>query len=111
MATSVERVERTGPSGSASVDWNTQAIRLSPPSTSSSKTTSAWLSPAWGRAPSSLSILTTRAGRISFVPSGSGSPVSGDTIGTTTGGAVVVGATLVVGSVLVAGAGVVVGVA
>src|SRR6516225_3222657 len=82
MATSVERVDRIGPTRSASADWNTAASRVSAPSTCSSNTTSAWLRPAWGCAPDSLSTLTTRATRIALLASGCGKPVSGDTTGT-----------------------------
>src|SRR5947208_14443953 len=60
---SVERAERTGPTGFDSSEWNRAANRVIPPSTPSSKTTSAWLRPIWGRALGALSIFTTRTGR------------------------------------------------
>src|SRR5581483_10967933 len=90
-ATSVLRAERIGPTGSASVEWNTAASRVTLPSTFSSYTTSAWFRPSCGRAefepePSALSIFTTSAGRASFAGSSTGRPVSGYT----GGGAVVV---------------------
>ena len=59
---SVDRAERIGPTGSAGVEWYTAGERVKPPSTCSSKTTSASLMPTWGRAEPTLSILTTRAG-------------------------------------------------
>src|SRR5581483_8465934 len=65
-AMSVDRAERIGPTGSDGVEWNTAAKRVKPPSTISSKTTSASLMPSWGRAPlgtsPTLSIFTTSAG-------------------------------------------------
>src|SRR5438132_4938176 len=73
---SVERAERTGPTEPGASDWNTAARRVMPPSTCSSKTMSAWLIPAWGRARGPLSILTTRAGRAGR-PSGPANPVRG----------------------------------
>src|SRR5438132_10499464 len=60
---SVERADRTGPTGFDSSEWNSAANRVMPPSTPSSKTTSAWLRPIWGRALGALSIFTTRTGR------------------------------------------------
>ena len=60
---SVVRADRTGPTGFESSEWNRAAKRVMPPSTPSSKTTSAWLRPIWGRALGALSILTTRTGR------------------------------------------------
>ena len=86
---SVVRVDRTGPTGSASVEWKTAASRLRSPSTCSSITMSARSSPAGGRAASTLSILTNSAGRSSRRSKSPGSPVSG---ATSSGGAVVVGA-------------------
>ena len=63
---SVDRADRTGPTGSDGVEWKTAAKRVKPPSTISSKTTSASLMPICGRAPlgmsPTLSIFTTRAG-------------------------------------------------
>src|SRR5438105_6941712 len=74
---SVDRAERTGPTGFDSSEWNRAANRVIPPSTPSSNTTSAWLSPIWGRALGALSILTTRTGRFDRTMS-IGSPVSGE---------------------------------
>src|SRR5947209_13376487 len=74
---SVERADRTGPTGFAISEWKRAANRVMPPSTPSSKTTSAWLRPIWGRALGALSILTTRTGRFDRMMS-IGSPVSGD---------------------------------
>src|SRR5436305_8292301 len=59
--------------------------RLRPASTISSYTTSAWISPDWGRASGTFSILTTSAGRVRRGESAAGNPVSGKT-----GGSVVV---------------------
>src|SRR2546421_11660726 len=73
---SVVRAERTGPTGFDSSEWNRAAKRVMPPSTPSSKTTSAWLRPIWGRAFGALSILTTRTGRRARTMS-IGRPVSG----------------------------------
>src|SRR5262249_15602189 len=72
--------------GSESVDWNTAARRVTLPSTISSYTTSAWLSPSCGRAslprpPSALSIFTTSAGRLAVAGSFTGRPGKGDTAG------------------------------
>src|SRR5919202_1874727 len=90
MRMSVERADRTGPTGLESCEWNSAAKRVIPPSTPSSKTTSAWLSPIWGRALGALSIFTTRTGRRAITMS-IGRPVSGDAAcvggaGTDTGG-------------------------
>src|SRR4051812_28035715 len=74
---SVERADRTGPTGFDSSEWNNAAKRVIPPSTPSSKTTSAWLSSIWGRAFGALSIFTTRTGRRDRTMS-IGRPVSGD---------------------------------
>src|SRR3954454_19884847 len=74
---SVERAERTGPTGFDSSEGNRAANRGMPPSTPSSKTTSAWLRPIWGRALGALSIFTTRTGRFDRTMS-IGSPVRGD---------------------------------
>src|SRR5579884_2100516 len=74
---SVERADRTGPTGFESSEWKRAANRVIPPSTPSSKTTSAWLSPIWGRAFGALSIFTTRTGRLDRRMS-IGSPVSGE---------------------------------
>ena len=58
------RADRTGPTGSASPEWNTAMNRVTAPSTRSSYTMSAWLSPIWGRESGwTLSILTASAGR------------------------------------------------
>src|SRR5436190_4015894 len=73
---SVERADRTGPIGLELSEWNRAAKRVIPPSTPSSKTTSAWLSPIWGRAFGALSIFTTRTGRRDRTMS-IGRPVSG----------------------------------
>src|SRR4051812_1003410 len=77
---SVERADRTGPTGFDSSEWNRAANRVMPPSTPSSKTTSAWLRPIWGRALGALSIFTTRTGRFDRTMS-IGSPVRGDAAG------------------------------
>src|SRR2546428_261854 len=74
---SVERADRTGPTGFDSSEWNSAANRVIPPSTPSSKTTSAWFSPIWGRALGALSIFTTRTGRFDRTMS-IGRPVRGD---------------------------------
>src|SRR5688500_9721874 len=74
---SVVRAERTGPTGFDSSEWNSAANRVIPPSTPSSKTTSAWMRPIWGRARGALSIFTTRTGRFDRLMS-IGRPVSGD---------------------------------
>src|SRR5882724_2838774 len=73
---SVERADRTGPTGFDISEWNSAANRVMPPSTPSSKTTSAWLRPIWGRALGALSIFTTRTGRLEPTMS-MGSPVRG----------------------------------
>src|SRR5687768_2602942 len=72
---SVVRADRTGPTGFDPSEWNRAAKRVMPPSTPSSKTTSAWLRPIWGRASGALSIFTTRTGRLAR-PMSIGSPVS-----------------------------------
>src|ERR1700722_17508914 len=108
MAISVVLVERTGPTTPVLRDCQMQAKRVIPPSTCSSKHTSAVVRPVWGRAPGSrLSIFTTRAGRPSLDGSGWGRPVNGAVGGA--GGAVVVGATGEVGAAAVVGATEVVG--
>src|SRR5256885_13143721 len=74
------------------------AKRVTPSSTFSSITTSAWFNPIWGRAAGALSILTIRAGRPALAPS-AGRPVSGITgpVGAkVVAGAVVGGADVVV---------------
>src|SRR5919202_430634 len=76
MLMSVDRAERTGPTGSEPLEWKRAAKRVIPPSTPSSKTTSAWLRPIWGRAFGALSIFTTRTGRRARTMS-IGKPVSG----------------------------------
>src|SRR5688572_7504018 len=73
---SVVRADRTGPTGFDPSEWNRAAKRVMPPSTPSSKTTSAWLRPIWGRALGALSIFTTRTGRLARTMS-IGRPVSG----------------------------------
>jgi len=73
--TSVVRAERMGPTGVESPDWKTAKNRVMP-STSSSYTTSAWLSPVCGRASAWLSILTTSAGRFCVAGSVTGRPVN-----------------------------------
>src|ERR671915_904973 len=73
---SVERADRTGPTGFDPSEWNRAAKRVMPPSTPSSKTTSAWFRPIWGRASGALSIFTTRTGRLARTMS-IGRPVSG----------------------------------
>ncbi len=91
MSMSVVRVDRTGPTTPVSRDCQTQAKRVIPPSTCSSKHTSAVVRPLWGRASGSrLSIFTTSAGLVSLAASGWGRPVSGAVGGPA--GAVVVGA-------------------
>src|SRR5438093_6362101 len=92
---SVDRAERTGPTAGASLEWNRVKKRVTPPSTPSSTTMSAWLMPAWGRALGALSILTTSAARAGTAGS-TGSPVSGLALAATAGAAVVVGAGAVV---------------
>ena len=47
---STTRAERMGPMSGGLWHWNTAAKRVMPPSTGSSKTMSASLSPVWGRA-------------------------------------------------------------
>ena len=74
------RPERIGPTGSASCEWNTAAKRVRRPSTISSNTMSAWLSPAAGAVgASTLSIFTTSAGRSARSSPGrpAATPVSG----------------------------------
>src|SRR5579864_7434085 len=78
---SVDRADRTGSTGE-SVDWNTDARRVIPPSTISSTTMSALLMPACGRALGALSIFTIKAGR-SSVAGVPGSPVRGEMPGGT----------------------------
>ena len=71
------RPERIGPTGSDSIELNTAANRVARPSTISSYTMSAWLSPDCGSA-STLSILTTIAGRGVYAPgSATATPVKG----------------------------------
>ena len=65
----------SGPTGVESADWNTAKNRVMP-STSSSYTTSAWLSPVCGRASAWLSIFTTSAGRFCVAGSVTGRPVN-----------------------------------
>src|SRR2546430_17633272 len=74
---SVARADRTGATGLELSEWNRAAKRVIPPSTPSSKTTSAWLSPICGRAFGALSIFPTRTGRFDRTMS-IGSPVSGE---------------------------------
>ena len=69
MAMSDVRADRTGPTGTESVEWKIARSRVTLPSTRSSYTTSAWLMPYCGRAfGSPLSIFTTSAVRSSRVP-------------------------------------------
>src|SRR5947209_2909187 len=96
MLMSVERAERIGPTGLASFDWKIAASRVMPPSTCSSKTVSASIRPAWGRASGALSILMISATRPRIAGSPTGMPVSG-AVGAA-GGAVVVGSSLVGGT-------------
>ncbi len=49
MPMSMLRAERAGPMSETFWHWKTAAYRVMPPSTGSSKTMSAWSSPAWGR--------------------------------------------------------------
>src|SRR5262245_56512262 len=92
------RADRTGPTGSASPEWNTAMNRVTAPSTRSSYTMSAWLSPIWGRdAGSTLSILTASAGRAATFGSRTGIPVSGYTGGGGGRGVVVEVVVVVVG--------------
>src|SRR3989449_7593080 len=79
MLGSIGRTERTGPTGLGAEEWNTAMNRVTPPSTTSSKTTSAASRPDWGRASGAFSILTISAGRWVVSPLGSGRPVSGAT--------------------------------
>jgi hypothetical protein len=80
IAGSAGRTDRTGPTLSASVDWNTTTKRVMP-SVYSSKTTSALSMPPWGRAAALLSIFTVTAGRAAAAGSVTGLPVSGKTGG------------------------------
>src|SRR4051794_4972667 len=75
-ATSCVRLDRIGPTGSATLLWKTAANRVRC-STFSSKTMSASLSPLCGRASGWLSILTTIAGRAAATGSVTGRRVSG----------------------------------
>src|SRR5581483_7881341 len=105
---SVDRADRTGPTGFDISEWNSAANRVMPPSTPSSKTTSAWLSPIWGRALGALSIFTTRTGRFEARMS-IGRPVSGEAAVVDGFGRVVVvvgfGRVVVVVDVVVVGGG------
>ena len=51
MPMSMLRADRIGPTTLVPWHWKTAAKRVIPPSTGSSKTMSALLSPVWGRAP------------------------------------------------------------
>src|SRR3954470_20542395 len=96
MFRSVVRAERIGPTGAASVEWNTAAKRVMP-STISSYTMSAWFRPACGLASGWLSIFTISTGLVASDAS-AGKPVRGATTGATVvvgAGAVVLGATVV----------------
>src|SRR5688572_14116512 len=81
-STSDDRADRIGPTVCGMFDWNTAMNRVMP-STSSSMTMSAWLSPTCGLAvpgqsgPSELSILRMSAGRLAAASSATGTPVSG----------------------------------
>ena len=79
---SVGRSERMGPTRSESVDWKTTRNRVRPPSTCSSYTTSAELSPACGRASGAFSIFTVSAGRAAVAALVTGRPVNGYCAGT-----------------------------
>src|SRR3954464_6213384 len=95
MWMSVVRTERMGPTGLASLDWNTAASLVIPPSTISSNTTSASVRLAWGRASLALSSFTMSATRSALAVSSIGKPVSGAT------GAVGAAVVVVVGCVAV----------
>src|SRR5487761_2703184 len=74
---SVGRTERIGPTRAGAFWLKTAARRGIPPLMISSYTTSAWSMPHCGRELVSSSTLMTSAERLSAVPDGSGSPVSG----------------------------------
>src|SRR6478736_10177381 len=78
---SVDRTLRTGPTSVGSVLWKTASSRVRPPSTCSTKTTSASASPYWGRPAEVLSIFTPITGAATTAP-----PVSGSTGGGAGGG-------------------------
>src|SRR5215831_10022129 len=71
---SSSRALRTGPAAGGTWDEKTASSRASPPSTGSTYTMSAWVSPVHGRAPAALSIFTARTG----LSEGTGLPVNGD---------------------------------
>src|SRR5439155_13574158 len=81
---SVDRAERTGPTAGAPLEWNSVKKRVTPPSTPSSTTMSASLTPAWGRALGALSIFTISAARAGTAGL-AGRPVSGSAPGATGG--------------------------
>src|SRR3954468_6301820 len=78
------RTERTGPISAGSVEWYTATKRVMPPSTTSSHTTSAALTPVCGRASIEFSILAASAGWAGTAPLSS--PVSGHSTGAGGGG-------------------------
>src|SRR5215471_8284448 len=71
---SSSRALRTGPAAGGTWDEKTASSRASPPSTGSTYTMSAWVSPVHGRAPAALSIFTASTG----LSEGTGLPVNGD---------------------------------
>src|SRR5262245_60047991 len=75
---SESRADRTGPTGSEPVEWNTAMKRVMP-STRSSNTTSATSRPTWGRAAEELDTFTAMAGRSMGSPGSADRPVSGHT--------------------------------
>src|SRR5262249_354176 len=81
MSGSIARTERIGPIPSGIAELNPATKRVISPSGTSSNTTSAESSPVWGRASGVFSILIESAGRRRLSPLGSGSPVSGATVG------------------------------
>ena len=81
---SIGRTDRIGPTESGTTEWYTATKRVTPPSTSSSQTTSAWSRPVCGRTLGSFSILTASAGRLTMSPAAI--PVSGQVAGTTGAG-------------------------
>ena len=77
-STSCVRADRIGPTLGASLLWKIVANRVGP-APHASNTMSAESRPDWGRAPGSLEILTTTAGRAASAGSTMGSPVNGMT--------------------------------
>src|SRR5688572_7805649 len=77
MPGSMDRTDRTGPTLSGAAELNIAQKRVMPPSTTSSKTTSATSRPACGRDSGVFSIFTASDERPFATLSGSGRPVSG----------------------------------